>query len=216
MIIGGGEVASRKVLSLVRCDAEVTVISPEVSDRIQSLARSGELQLKKRRYSKGDLDGAFLVIAATDQREVQQAVFKEAQNSNTLFNSADDPQNSSFHVPACIHRGDLLLTVSTSGKSPALSTKLKKELSMQYGVEHEQLIKLLGLIREKVVLDGEPSDSHKKLFELILSIDLVGLIKRGKWHEVKSSLKNILPEDINIDEIVSSIVSEKYVENKNS
>ncbi len=129
VVIGGGEVASRKVLDLVEAGADVKVVSPEFTASILTAAESSiSLQLVKREYTNGDLDGAMIVFSATNNPDVNKKVFSEAEKKGILINAVDDPPNCSFFVPSFIRKGELLLSLSTGGASPAMAARLRREI----------------------------------------------------------------------------------------
>ncbi len=130
VVIGGGEVAGRKVLDLLESGARVKVVSPVFNDQIKQAALDFKesVELVQRRYINGDLDGAVMVFSATDDPAVNHEVFLEADSKNILINAVDDPPNCSFYVPSFIRKGDLLFALSTSGASPAMAARLRREL----------------------------------------------------------------------------------------
>lgn len=205
VIIGGGEVARRKIGELLSCKAKVIVISPEVGPAILNMAQSGRVVWHDRCYQRGDLHGAFLVFAATDNRQVQQDVAAEARENRILFNSVDDPDACSFQVPARVRRGDFLLTVSTGGGSPALAAKLRRQLASEYGKEYKQLVDLLGQIRKIIVADGKTSESHKILFERLLNLNVLSRIRKQEWSDLENDLREILPDETNVKDLILSI-----------
>ncbi len=207
LIIGGGEVAARKIGPLVSCGAEVTVVSPKVVPVIKKLAAGGKIIWYDRAYRQGDLNNAFLVFAATDNREVQCEILAEAAEKGILINSADDPAASTFHVPARVRRGNFLLTVSTGGGSPALAAKLRRELEVEYGKEYQQLVELLAHIRKIIVTDGQSSASHKILFEKLLQLNILAQIREEDWPALQEELQAILPEDVDVGHLIDSIRS---------
>jgi precorrin-2 dehydrogenase / sirohydrochlorin ferrochelatase len=148
-VIGAGEVALRKVRDLLRCGARVCVIAPVMHADFDALADeySAVLELKRREYCSGDIDGSLLVIAATDDTEVNRAVFTEAQQRSILINAVDDPPNCSFFVPSSFRKGDFLLSISTGGASPAMAARLCREFQ-GYVPEHiDSLLKALAAVR---------------------------------------------------------------------
>ncbi|MFP3982558.1 MAG: bifunctional precorrin-2 dehydrogenase/sirohydrochlorin ferrochelatase, partial [Desulfurivibrionaceae bacterium] len=147
LVIGGGRVAARKAKQLLACGAEVSVISPELDSELAVLADAGQINWQQRFYKKGDLVRAFLVIAATDDPAVQSAVYAEAEDVGVLLNVADAPQWCNFILPATVRRGDLAVSISTSGRSPALAKKLREDLEEQFGNEYDLLLRLLGSLR---------------------------------------------------------------------
>lgn len=205
VIVGGGGVAMRKAGPLVECGARVVLISPEAVSPLEKMAELGKLVWHARRYRQGDLRGAFLVFAATDDPGVQQTVAAEAKREGVLLNSADAPDACSFQVPARVRRGDFLLTVSTGGGSPALAAKLRRELAEEYGEEYKQLVDLLAAIRQRVVADGQASEVHKILFEKLLELNILDRIRKQNWSVLQGELMEVLPRDVGVEELIKCI-----------
>ncbi len=202
LVVGGGSVALRKIRSLLGCKAEVVVISPRVVEEIERLVKEGAVEWRRRNYKDGDLADAFLVFAATDSIEVQKRVSLEAAQRGVLLNSASDPRRCDFQVPATVRRGELLLTVSTGGGSPAFSKLLRRQLERQFGMEYATVIELLAAIREVVVPGPGSSLEHKKLFEQMVLSDIVECVRQGQWQRAKDVLGEILPAGIDVDAVV--------------
>jgi precorrin-2 dehydrogenase / sirohydrochlorin ferrochelatase len=147
VVVGGGRVAERKVRELLAGGARLLVISPLLTAALAAWHAAGQIEHMARCYQEGDLTGAFLVIAATDDSLVNQAVAAEGARRGILVNSAADPSAGNFHTPATVRRGDLLLTVSTGGGSPALAAHIQRELAARYGDEYARLLGLLRAVR---------------------------------------------------------------------
>ncbi len=147
VVIGGGEVALRKVEGLLAASAQVTVISPALTDGLAVLSAGGKIAFIPRAYREGDLAGAWLAIAATDDPAVNQAVFAEAERRGCLVNVVDDPAHSNFIVPAVVRRGAVTVAVSTGGASPALARRLRDQLAEIVGPEYGDLAALLAELR---------------------------------------------------------------------
>lgn len=154
VVVGGGDVASRKVSDLVEAGAVVKVISPEFTAEITGAAEKsgGQVTLVKRKFSVEDLDGAFLVFSATDDPGVNSAVFREAEARKILINAVDDPPNCSFYVPSFVRKGDLLFALSTGGASPAMAARLRREIEKHIPENIETLLGKLNDARN--VLKG--------------------------------------------------------------
>ena len=135
-VIGGGAVAERKTNSLLEAGACVTIFSPELTKRLISLCESKKIVHVPRPYQSGDIENFFVVICATDNKVVNEAVAREAREKGSLVNVADAPELCDFTVPSTIVRGDLIITISTGGQSPALAKKLRLELESRYGPEY--------------------------------------------------------------------------------
>ncbi|MEK7848331.1 MAG: bifunctional precorrin-2 dehydrogenase/sirohydrochlorin ferrochelatase, partial [Chloroflexota bacterium] len=136
VVVGGGEVAQRKVEALVEAGARVRVISPSLSPRLSQLAASGQVGAEPRPYATGALKGAFLAIAATDDPEANRQVVREARRRRVLLNVVDEPRACSFIMPSVVRRGELVLAISTGGLSPALSRKVREDLEAHFGAEY--------------------------------------------------------------------------------
>jgi precorrin-2 dehydrogenase/sirohydrochlorin ferrochelatase len=147
VVTGGGREAEGKARALLEAEADVVVIAPVVSDGLGDLVRRGEITHIARRYRRGDLVGAFLVIAADTDRAVRAAVFAEAEAGRVLCNAVDDTEHCHFAVPSIVRRGELLMAVSTGGRAPALAKRIRRRLSEEYGWQWEALVDVLGEVR---------------------------------------------------------------------
>jgi len=199
VVVGGGSVAERKVLGLLTAGAQVRIISPQLTRPLTELADDGRIEWLERGYTQGDLAGALLIFAATDSREAQEAVFKEAGQAGQLVNVIDAPARCSFHVPAVVRRGDLTLAISTGGKSPAVAAMVRKQLAENFGEEYGLLLDLISRLREQV-LTGEGNSSERKiLFQNILHDDIVHWIKSGQRDLLRKHLRAVLGSDVDFD-----------------
>jgi precorrin-2 dehydrogenase/sirohydrochlorin ferrochelatase len=204
LVVGGGGVGSRKVKTLLACGARVTVVSQEVSDRLQELAASDKIRLELRSYRSDDLDGMFLVIGATNDEKLNRQISGDAEKLNTLCNIADRPAVCNFILPSIVHRDDLVITISTSGQSPALAKKLRKTLEEQFGEEYGELLKLMGAIRKKLLRQAHEPEAHKPLFEQLINSDLIGMIQERKINDINALLFDILGEGYTFEELMRS------------
>ena len=150
VVVGGGEVALRKLEILLQFGANPVIVAPEMNSSIKELGRQGKISITKKEYSRQDIDGAFLVIAAASEREVNENVFRDAQQSNIPVNVADDPGKCTFIFPSVVKRGDLVIGISTSGKYPALSKKIRKTIEEVFPDEYSGILNLLADFRHKV------------------------------------------------------------------
>jgi precorrin-2 dehydrogenase/sirohydrochlorin ferrochelatase len=154
IVIGGGDVALRKVQILLEYGAEVDVISPELAPELIKLAQDNQISTFAREYKDGDLKGAFVVIAATDSDDINRQVASEARKRSILINVVDDAQYCDFIVPSVMRRGDITITVSTSGKSPALARKLRMQIEDEIGDEYIALTELIAEVRAQIIKKG--------------------------------------------------------------
>ena len=201
LVVGGGGVGTRKVRTLLACGARVTVVSLEASRQLRDLATSGEIVLEERSYQSDDLSGMFLVIGATNDEELNRQISSDADRLNTLCNIADRPEVCNFILPSIVHRDDLVITISTSGKSPALAKKLRKALINQFGEEYGTLLRLMGAIRKKLLRQAHEPEAHKPLFEQLLNSDLIGMIQENRTDDINALLFDILGEGFNFEEL---------------
>ena len=187
VVVGGGGVARRKVRALLEHGASVEVISPDPCPELDKLVETGEIKVLRRRYQPGDLQGAFLAIAATDNRALNRQVVKEAQDRAVLVSVADDPQNSDFILPSYVRRGALTIAVSTGGVSPALARKIRSRLEKDFGDEYASLVRLIGEVRAEVKRRGIKisGDDWQEALDLDLILDL---LKRGDEKKAKAVL----------------------------
>ncbi len=148
VVIGGGDVAERKVRGLLRAGARVKVVSPELTEGLEELRNRGLIKHVKRAYQEDDIRDAFLVIAATSEMDVNRAVFKDARN--VPVNVVDVPELCSFIVPSIVNRGDLTVAISTSGVSPALARSIREELEVFFPEETGEFLEFLKDIRSRI------------------------------------------------------------------
>ena len=202
LVVGGGDVGTRKVINLLKCGAKVTVVGPAMSERLQNIARTEALTLKLRSYRTTDLDGMFLVIGATDDETLNRRISSEAQARNKLCNIADRPEVCNFILPAIVQRDDLVITISTSGRSPALAKKLRKTLEKQFGEEYREFLQLMGAIRSKLLSQAHKPEAHKPLFEQLINSDLIAMIREAKTKEINELLFKILGDGYRFEELM--------------
>jgi siroheme synthase-like protein len=187
VVIGGGQVAWRKVNTLLENNARVEVISPVICLEIQELAEKGKIRIQQKVYGPGDLKGAVLAIAATDDPETNSWVTGEGREKGVLVNVVDDAGKSDFILPSCLQRGDLTIAVSTSGKSPALARKIRTRLEKQFGKEYSDLTSMINEVRSEMKNQGIRVSSEG--WEKALDLDpIVDLLKKGNREEAKQFL----------------------------
>ena len=155
LVVGGGRIAFRKVEQLLMADAEVTVLSPMFVDEFHSLP----VTLVQREYASGDIDAFRLVITATGNTPVNQQIFDECEAKGIWINSADDPDRCAFTLPAALRRGDLMVTVSTGGASPALASWLRSHLELSIVPEFEEVVSRLAIERARIHAEGESTEN---------------------------------------------------------
>lgn len=196
LVIGGGKVAERKVRGLLDSGAGVVVISPELSDGLARLQADGKIAWEPRGYRPDDVAGFFLVMAATDDRLVQDQVQTDAERHQILLNVADVPEKCNFILPALVKRGALSIAISTSGKSPALAKRLRRELQLLIGQDYEILTEAMGLIRPFVLQWGLPQADNEKLFQGLVDGDILDLVSQRDWPGLQAYLERGLAREL--------------------
>ena len=154
LVVGGGVIADGKLDALLSAGAVVTLVSPSVLPRIASLAAENRIELHLRPYQPGDLTGAFVVIAATDDRAANAAIAADARAAGILVNAVDDPPNCDFFAVAVVRRGDLQLGISTNGRSPAFARWMREQLDASLPAEYGDLLDVLGDVRQEIKARG--------------------------------------------------------------
>ncbi|HEY3220166.1 MAG TPA: siroheme synthase CysG [Gemmatimonadales bacterium] len=178
VVVGGGAVAEQKVVGLLEAGARVTVVSPDLTWKLEDLAATGAIELRRRGYRRGDLEGAFLAIAATDDRSVNADVWAEAEERGILLNAVDDLPHCSFIAPAVHRAGDIAVAVSTGGKSPALAVRLREQIGTLIGREHAEFLDLLGELRPTVAARVPDHKVRTRLWYQIVDSDGVEYVRR--------------------------------------
>ena len=187
LVVGGGAVAARKVAGLLACGAAVHVVAPDVGDEVRALPG---VTFSERPYRAGDLEGFRLVVAATDDRAVNGAVYRDAEAAGVWVNGADDPEHCSFTLPSVVRRGSLLVTVSTGGRSPALARWLRQRLEREIGPEYAVLLDLLATERETIKASGRSTEDLD--WQSALDSDMLGLIRSGDLTHARERLQTCL------------------------
>lgn len=191
LVVGGGNVAERKVLSLLECGALVYVVSPDLTPVLKSLFEESLIQYRQGKYQSYDLADKFLVIGAAGTETVNRQVADDCAQRNLIVNIVDDPTKGSFFVPASLKRGSLTIAVSTGGKSPLLARKIKEELENAYGTHYEEFLDLLGYLREDVIKNVADPEKKKKILENLVNDDVLNMLKEGRIDSAKEMLLGV-------------------------
>lgn len=190
-VIGGGIVAERKVITLIEHGALVTVISPLITEKLQKHYNKGKITIIKREYVYGDLEGCYMVYAATDDEETNKTCMRECRENGILLNVVDKPDMCDFIVPANINRGHLNISVSTNGKSPMLSRRIRENLERIFTDEYEEYLEILGEIRELVKREINDIEKRRKIFQQIVYSDIFDRYISGEELDLKEELYKI-------------------------
>jgi precorrin-2 dehydrogenase/sirohydrochlorin ferrochelatase len=202
LVVGGGAVGTRKVNTLLACGARVTVVSPDPAQQLKKMAAEGSITLKERAYRTVDLEDMFLVIGATDDEMLNRQISEEAEQIGILCNIADRPEACNFILPSVVQRGDLVITISTSGQSPALAKRLRRKLEAQFGEEYADFLLLMGAIRKKLLSQAHEPEAHKALFNQLIDSDLIEFLRTGQRKQLNLLLYKILGEGYRIEELL--------------
>lgn len=186
LVIGGGAVAERKIATLLEAGAHVTVISPDVTEKIAWWSKQMAISLSARRYQPGDLAGYELAFVATDDEQVNANAYNEGRERGALVNTADDPAHCDFILPSVLRRGDLTVAVSSGGGSPALARTIREELEIHLSGEYEQLARLAAEAR--VELHKRSLSVPFETWRKALSGDVRQFLMRGDVARAKSHL----------------------------
>ena len=193
LIVGGGPVSVRKIESLLRAGATVTVVSPACAAAIETWSREGVVTLRRRRYEPADLGNAALVVAATDNPAVNAQVARDARAQRIPVNVIDDPAAGDFIVPAVVERGSIQIAVSTGGQSPAFARLVRQDLEELIGPEYGEVNDILGSLREAAksspALPEDPD--RRQFFAELLGLDLVGLLRAGRRLDAYRSVADL-------------------------
>jgi len=176
LVVGGGQVAERKVDSLLQAEAVVTVVAPGLTSQLKKWAAAGSIRTTLRKFEEADLENALLVVSATDDTETQERVAALARAHGILVNTVDEPRLCDFIVPAVVRHGDVIVAISTSGKSPALAAALKTRVEAVVTKDAARAASLLGAIRSEVHARFADAARRKDVFERIVESGILDWI----------------------------------------
>ncbi len=201
LVVGAGQVGMRKAENLVRSGAQVTVVSPVFSEKF--CQQDARMICKNKPYDDTDLEGMFLVFAATDNAELNCRIQQDARENGLLCNVADAPENSDFLLPSTIEQGDLVIAVSTSGTSPAMARTIKNSLSRQFGPEYAVFLQLMGSLRSRLLAQNHSPDTHKNVFYRLIDNNIIELIKAGDEMKINAILHRVIGEQYCFQDLIS-------------
>jgi precorrin-2 dehydrogenase/sirohydrochlorin ferrochelatase len=192
VVIGGGSVAERKVRSLVEAGADVRVISPEITKGLTKLREKGALKHTKRRYRKGDLKKAFIVIAGTSSPRVNKKIADEAE---CLINVIDLPSEGNFIVPSLVRHGALSIAISTKGASPAISKAIRKDIQVLYGKEYDRYLKFVETVRQKALTDIKDTEKRKRFLNFLASERILSGLRARGFEKIAAEISSCLAKE---------------------
>jgi siroheme synthase-like protein len=190
IVVGAGRIAARKIEALLAAGAVVHVVAPEVGTDVRAWADGGRVTLAERPFTDEDLDDAWLATTATGDPAVDHSVFEAGEARRVWVNSADDPANCSFTLMSVVRQGDLLVTIGTGGRSPALATWLRRRFSEELGPEYATLLDVLSEAREALRAEGRSTEEPD--WQSALDSGMLDLIRAGNVEEAKEILRACL------------------------
>lgn len=194
LVVGGGAIAEGKALQLVEAGARVTVVSPELTEALRAAADREEITHLRGSFTEENLNGAYLVISATDDRKVNEKVAKAARGRGLLCNVVDQPDLCNFITPALVTRGELQISVSTGGGSPTLTQRVKREVSALIGEEYGALLELAAEMRAEAKGRIADFDRRKDALRAFVESDALDLIRAGRRDEARSLARRFLQD----------------------
>jgi precorrin-2 dehydrogenase / sirohydrochlorin ferrochelatase len=210
-VIGGCAMAEEKVKGLVAAGARVTVISPDLTPILSGLVVEGRIDSLARRYRRGDLRNAFLVVVVSQPQSVTQAVWEETRGRNVLVNTLDDVPHCDFIAPSIVRRGDLAVAISTGGRAPALAVRLRQKLERELGPEHARFLEIAGMLRAPLARRWPDFETRKALWYRLVDSDVIHLLRRGNEREALSRVREILdvtPEPVPVGAVAVTLDAE--------
>ena len=192
LVVGGGSVAARKAASLLECGAKVRLVAPEVCEAVAQMERDGVIERIADVFRSEHMDGAALAIGSTDNNEVNRHVFEEAVKRNIPVNIVDQPALCSFIVPSVVRRGDLVIAISTSGKSPATAKRARKMLEGVFGDEWAVYLEMMGEAREQLLSSEADNAERERLFNKLADSPMLEKIKSGDEPGARAIMKEIV------------------------
>jgi len=196
VVVGGGAIAEQKLVGLLEAGARVTVVSPLLTWKLEDLASTGAIEVHRRPYERGDLKGAFIAIAATDDRSANAAVWDEAEERGILLNAVDDLPHCSFIAPAIHREGDVAVAISTGGKSPAFAVRLRERIAALIGREEGEFLNLLGELRPHVAARVPDFKLRTRLWYQIVDSDAIEYVRRGDVTGARRRIDELLEQTV--------------------
>lgn len=192
LVVGGGDVAERKIKNLLECGARVMVVSPECNKKVAGMVIAGGIEYHQNNYQTSDLEGAMLVISAADSEDVNRKVAEDCLTRGIPVNVVDSPDLCNFFIPSVIRRGDLAISISTGGKSPLLAVRLRMELEKQFGKEYEKFLEIMGRVRQRVLAECDDPAVRNEIFQRLIDSDILQMLKDGEDYLAKERVEECL------------------------
>jgi precorrin-2 dehydrogenase / sirohydrochlorin ferrochelatase len=202
VLVGGGAVAQRKAQTLLGYGADIALVCRDMTPALRGYVDSGEIQFRDSEFREDHLENAFMVVAATDDSTLNHRISQISRKRGLLVNAVDQPADCSFIVPAILRRGDLVIAVSTSGKSPALAKKIREDLGEKFGTEYEAFLRILGRLREEIFSRGLSQQENSRLFHRLIDSPILEALARQDWEKAASLLNHILQTRYSSEEVM--------------
>jgi siroheme synthase-like protein len=191
VVIGGGTIGERKVRTLLDSGATVRVITVGATKGLRALEAEGRIELMEREYRRGDLKGAAVVIASTDDHGVNEQIYREALDEGIPVNCVDDVEHCTFIAPSIVRRGDLMIAISTGGTNPALAVRLRERLERELGAEYERYLDLIRRLKDEAELAATQAERAEAWYRIVDS-DVLDLVRQGKMDEAETRAREQL------------------------
>jgi precorrin-2 dehydrogenase len=193
VVVGGGRIAEDKVEKLLPAEAKIRLVAPGITPRITALAEEGRVEWVGRDYHDGDLEGAFIAIAATDSHDTNGRVFSEAEARGIPINAVDDVEHCTFIAPAVFRNGSLIVAITTEGKAPTLAVRIRDRIEALYGGEEfAKLLDLAGSLRDEVAGTGRPFEERAEAWYRLIDSDVLDLLREGRDEDARRRARECL------------------------
>ncbi|MBN2125113.1 MAG: bifunctional precorrin-2 dehydrogenase/sirohydrochlorin ferrochelatase [Deltaproteobacteria bacterium] len=205
LVVGGGRVAERKICTLLEYGARVFVVARDLTPLLARYAEQGKVTILGGGFQEENLEGVFLVVAATDDSLTNRRVSESARERGLLVNAVDQPADCNFIVPSVLRRGDLSISVSTSGKSPALARRIREGLEKRFGPEYGSFLALMGHVRREILSRGLSQEENSRMFHELSEGSILETLGREDWEEAARILSRILDRHLSAEDVMQYV-----------
>ncbi len=195
LVAGGGTVAERKVRSLLDAGADLTVVSPSLTEGLRELVAARACVYRNRKFASADLEGMFLAVAATGDGAVNESIAAECKRRSVLVNAVTDPSAGTFIVPSVVAQGDLLIAISTCGSSPALAKRVRLRLEREYGSEYAALLDTLAHLRASLPRTVADEQARRRIYEEVVDSNILALLRQGDQEGAERLVRMIVDRE---------------------
>ena len=196
LVVGGGKVAQRKIETFLKYGAEILIVSKELTFLLEKYVEDGKISQLGKEFDIDHLTDIFMVIAATDDPQLNAKISSEAKSRGILINAVDQPCDCTFIVPSIVKRGDLQVAVSTSGKSPAFAKKIRRELEVTFGKGYKDFLVLMGVLRKEILKMGFPQEENSRIFHELVDSPVLEALEADDMNRLASILNRILNKNL--------------------